>query len=43
MIPKEWIDKFVAEHPTQAAIVAAIGFILLGFVMGVGFADYWAR
>jgi len=40
MIPKEAIEKFVAEHPTQAAICAALGFTLLGFVMGVAFADF---
>lgn len=43
MIPKEWTKKFVAEHPAQATLVAALGFILFGFVMGVAFADWLSK
>jgi hypothetical protein len=40
MIPKEWTKKFVAEHPTEATLIAVLGFVLLGFTMGVAFADW---
>lgn len=43
MIPKKFILSFVADYPALAAMICALGFILVGFVMGILFTDRLGR
>jgi hypothetical protein len=40
--PIAWVEKFAYEHPTLAALIAAFGFTMLGFVLALVFMD-WRR